>query len=96
MNMPEPPKACVDFDLGVQRFVRYLRTEKLRSNETVRAYVADLDDFRDYLAQAGRAPLLEQLNIIDQFHIRGFLADRFGKIKKVSVARKLAAVRTFL
>ncbi len=95
MNMPEPPKACVDFDLGVQRFVRYLRTEKLRSNETVRAYVADLDDFRDYLAQAGRAPLLEQLNIIDQFHIRGFLADRFGKIKKVSVARKLAAVRTF-
>ncbi len=85
----------MDFELGLKKFVRHLETEKLRSPETVRAYLADLTDFQGYLKRAGRHTQLAQLAEIDQFHVRGFLADRFGKIKKVSVARKLAAVRTF-
>jgi integrase/recombinase XerC len=85
----------MDLELGISKFVRHLETEKLRSKETVRAYLADLADFREYLVHAGRDSQLAQLNTIDQFHVRGFLADRFGKIKRVSVGRKLAAVRTF-
>ncbi len=85
----------MDFELGLKKFVRHLETEKLRSSETVRAYLADLTDFRDYLTKAGKQAQLADVADIDRFHVRGFLADRFGKIKKVSVARKLAAVRTF-
>ncbi|MBI4962147.1 MAG: tyrosine recombinase XerC [Desulfomonile tiedjei] len=75
-------------------FIRHLETEKLRSKETVRAYTADLEDFKAYLASChGRE--LSHVESIDTFHIRGFLAARFGKIKKVSLGRKLAGVRTF-
>jgi len=69
-----------------------LRTEKGRSPETIRAYLADLEDFRQYL-KAGAA--LKSVEALDQYHIRGFLAHRFGTIKKASVGRKLAAIRTF-
>lgn len=80
------------FDEAVRLFLRHLESEKSRSNETVRAYLADLQDFRRHLAALDQ---LEDVSEIDQFHVRGFLADRFGKIKKVSVGRKLSALRTF-
>ncbi len=80
------------FDEAVRRFLRHLESEKSRSKETVRAYLADLQDFRGHLASLDK---LEDITEIDQFHVRGFLADRFGKIKKVSVGRKLSALRSF-
>ncbi len=76
-------------------FRRHLETEKIRSKETVRAYMADLQDFREYLESITAAEALTNVQIIDRFHTRGFLASRFGKIKKISVGRKLAAIRTF-
>ena len=75
-------------------FIRHLETERLLSKETVRAYSADLQDFMTYLASCGAANL-SHVERIDSFHIRGFLAARFGKIKKVSLGRKLAGLRTF-
>lgn len=80
------------FDEAVKLFARHLETERLRSAETVRAYLADLRDFRSYLEVHG-AP--ENVSQIDPLHVRGFLASRFGKVKKVTMGRKLAAVRTF-
>ncbi|MFZ5867088.1 MAG: tyrosine recombinase XerC [Thermodesulfobacteriota bacterium] len=82
----------VHFDEAVKLFARHLETERLRSAETVRAYLADLRDFRSYLEAHG-AP--ESVSQIDPLHVRGFLASRFGKVKKVTMGRKLAAVRTF-
>lgn len=82
----------MDFDEAVRRFVRHLESEKSRSKETVRAYLADLQDFRGHLAALDK---VEDVSEIDQYHVRGFLADRFGKIRKVSVGRKLSALRTF-
>lgn len=38
---------------------------------------------------------MNRIEGIDPFHVRAFLATRFGRIKKVSVGRKLAAIRTF-
>ncbi len=67
----------------------------MRSPETVRAYMADLDGFRSFLEASATEKELNEVASIDQFHVRGFLASRFGKIKKVSVARKLASIRTF-
>ncbi len=83
------------FNEALAIFQRYLITEKMRSPETVRAYMADLRDFRAYLESSNGKKELANIENIDQFHVRGFLASRFNKISKVSVGRKLAAIRTF-
>jgi integrase/recombinase XerC len=83
------------FNEALAVFERYLITEKMRSPETVRAYRADLRDFGVYLESSNAKEELANVERIDQFHVRGFLASRFNKISKVSVGRKLAAVRTF-
>jgi integrase/recombinase XerC len=85
----------VNFDEAVAIFIRHLVSEKARSPETVRAYTSDLQDFRAYLEQSGAANELKKVDQIDQFHVRGFVASRFGRIKKVSTGRKIAAIRTF-
>lgn len=85
----------MDFQIAVKLFIRHLETEKQRSPETVRAYSSDLDDFSRFLAGTGADGELGHVDRIDAFHVRGFVAHRFGKIKKESVGRKLAAVRTF-
>jgi integrase/recombinase XerC len=85
----------VKFDEAVTLFTRHLISEKARSPETIRAYASDLQDFRAYLEQSGSGKELKAIGRIDQFHIRGFVANRFGKIKKVSTGRKVAAIRTF-
>jgi integrase/recombinase XerC len=84
----------LNFDDATRLFIRHLETEKLRSKETVRAYTADLQDFKCYLGSHSLQEL-KHVNRIDAFHIRGFFAARFGKIKKASLGRKLAGIRTF-
>ncbi|MFC1833363.1 tyrosine recombinase XerC [Thermodesulfobacteriota bacterium] len=81
----------VEFDAALKLFVRHITTEKARSPETVRAYRSDLTEFGLYLASTWDLAAVEE---VDSFHVRGFLTSRFGKIKKVSVGRKLAAIRT--
>jgi integrase/recombinase XerC len=85
----------VNFQEAVKLFIRHLETEKLRSRETVRAYRSDLADFCNFLKGSGGTRELESVDRIDSFHLRGFVANRFGKIAKPSVGRKLAALRTF-
>ncbi len=85
----------MNFDEALQLFLRHLATEKVRSKETIRAYYSDLQGFRKHLEASGGLNHLKLVEGIDPFHVRGFLATRFGRIKKVSVRRKLAAIRTF-
>ncbi len=85
----------MNFHEALRGFIRHLETEKLRSAETVRAYRADLEDFHDYVLRSGGSGPLDDLTRIDTFHVRGFIADRFGKIKKETIGRKLTAIRTF-
>ena len=85
----------MNFDEALQLFLRHLATEKVRSKETVRAYASDLQDFREHLEFSVGSKQLQHVEGIDPFHVRGFIAARFGHIKKVSVGRKLAAIRTF-
>lgn len=81
----------MEFHLALSLFQRYLQSEKGRSPETVRAYLADLADFSRY----AKSLIQDDVRAVDVFHVRGFAADKYGKIKKVSVGRKLAAVRSF-
>lgn len=85
----------MDYQQAVKSFMRHLETEKLRSQETVRAYRADLFDFQVYLEEATGQKVLKRVDRIDSFHVRGFVANRYGRIKKESIGRKLAAIRTF-
>ncbi|MFH0822725.1 MAG: site-specific integrase, partial [Pseudomonadota bacterium] len=62
-------------------FERYLRSEKARSPETIRAYMSDLAEFATYLANA-KGP--SEVDAVDRFHVRGFLAKGFGKLTKTT------------
>ena len=81
------------------QFLEHLRYERNVSAHTLRNYASDLEQFLDYLAPADpktgkrNEPALKQ---IDHITIREWLAElHASKKKKSSVARKLAALRTF-
>lgn len=80
-------------------FKNYLEIEKGASEHTVRAYVKNVEQFMDYLAESrslARADLqgfdFESLTSLD---FRGYLAHLYNQNKKSSIERKLAALRTF-
>jgi integrase/recombinase XerC len=81
------------------QFLEHLRYERNVSEHTLRNYASDLNQFLDYLAPAHprtgkrNAPGIQQ---IDHITIREWLSTLHSAQKrKASVARKLAALRTF-
>jgi len=81
------------------QFFDHLRYERNVSEHTLRNYRSDLSQFLDYLAPADRqsgkrnAPDIHE---IDHLTIREWLSTlHLAQKKKTSVARKLAALRTF-
>lgn len=79
---------------ALQSFLLYLEVQKGHSPATLRAYGVDLLQFEEYLREQGVDP--EQPESVTRRHIQRFLASRFhAGMAKSSMARKLAAVRTF-
>jgi integrase/recombinase XerC len=81
----------------VRLFLDDLRHRRGVSEHTLRGYRADLRQFTAYLAEELRIPSLRlRVEAIDALALRGFLAHlhRQGTARS-SVARKLAALRTF-
>jgi integrase/recombinase XerC len=81
----------------VRLFLDDLRHRRGVSEHTLRGYRADLRQFTGYLAEELRIPSLRlRVEAIDALALRGFLAHlhRQGTARS-SVARKLAALRTF-
>jgi integrase/recombinase XerC len=82
----------------INQFLEHLRYERNVSQHTLRNYASDLEQFLDYLdsgtdKSCRRLPPIEQ---IDHLTIREWLATlHSAQKKKASVARKLAALRTF-
>jgi integrase/recombinase XerC len=78
----------------IERFINYLRYERNASPETVDDYGADVRLFRQFLTPPG-APTLP-LAEVDHRVIREFVSWLYDrKLQKVTVARKLSALRTF-
>src|SRR5882762_9518917 len=83
----------------LSQFLEHLRYERNVSEHTLRNYQSDLEQFHDHLAPAD--PLTGKRNEpdlpqIDHLTIREWLATlHAAQKKKSSVARKLAALRTF-
>src|SRR5215472_12228997 len=81
------------------QFLDHLRYERGVSEHTLRNYASDLRQFFDFLAPPAKQTVTRQsppLDQIDHITIREWLSDlHSGHKSKSSVARKLAALRTF-
>jgi integrase/recombinase XerC len=84
----------------LNQFLEHLRYERNVSEHTLRNYSSDLQQFLDYLApvdQRTNKRTFPKAQEIDHITIREWLATLHSAQKrKSSIARKLAAVRTFL
>jgi integrase/recombinase XerC len=85
---------------AIEAFGTHLATERNLSPHTRRSYLADLGQFRVFLAEngllsaGGSEP--EQLAAIDHLAVRSFLGSLYRrKVRKVTIVRKIAALRTF-
>ena len=79
---------------AVERFLHHLRNVKNASRHTLRNYASDLEQFVTYLAPPG--PEVPALAEIDHLLIREYLGSLHDqKLEKSSIARKLAALRSF-
>lgn len=83
----------------ISDFKDYLEIEKNASEHTVRAYVKNVEQFIGYLAETRGLSVadMQAFNFkeVTQLDMRGYLAYLYGKNKKSSIERKLAAIRTF-
>jgi integrase/recombinase XerC len=80
---------------AVEKFLAYLRAVRNASPNTLRSYRMDLEQFFAYLSPDGTE--WQDLRRIDHLLIReylGYLHDK--QLQKSSIARKLAALRSFL
>ncbi|SDG97583.1 integrase/recombinase XerC [Alteribacillus persepolensis] len=73
-------------------FKRYLQVEKNASEQTIRAYEKDLQDYREFLAAEGLASPLQA----DSYVARTYFSHLYNKAyQRATVARKVSALRTF-
>jgi integrase/recombinase XerC len=82
----------------IDQFLEHLRYERNVSEHTLRNYSSDLDQFCEYLAPTAHEAQrnLPDIREIDHITIREWLATLHSEKKsKASIARKLAALRTF-
>jgi integrase/recombinase XerC len=81
----------------IDDFAIHLEIERNLSLHTRQAYVADLKQFLTYLKAGVKVePAMCRSTDVDQMLIRGFLRSLYlAKLKRVSIARKLAALRAF-
>ncbi|HEY6246676.1 MAG TPA: tyrosine recombinase XerC [Pyrinomonadaceae bacterium] len=83
----------------IEQFLEHLRYERNVSAHTLRNYASDLEQFVDHVAPAdpkSGARKFPELKNVDHLTIREWLAELHStQKKKASIARKLAALRTF-
>jgi integrase/recombinase XerC len=82
----------------IQQFGEHLRGERGVSPHTLRNYLSDLEQFRQFLA--GRKLCLDDCGAVDAGKVdiyvaRGYLAVLTKDRKKSSIGRKLAALKSF-
>ena len=83
----------------IERFLEYLRVERNASVHTLRSYSTDLEQFRNFLLSSELHVDKKNGDVavekIDHLAIRAYLSHLYRGHKKSSLARKLAAQRSF-
>jgi len=81
-------------DSAVKQFLNYLRSVRNSSPNTIRSYESDLDQFLHFLTPPGVAMPTPQ--DVTHLMIREFMSHLHDmNLEKTSIARKLAAIRSF-
>jgi integrase/recombinase XerC len=79
---------------AIRQFLGYLQFVRNASPKTLVNYQTDLDQFVAYVTPPGERPL--RLNAVDHLVIREFIGHLYDRgLQRSSVARKLAALRSF-
>jgi len=82
-------KGFLKLEKHIELFINFLKGERDVSPHTLRAYGEDLEEFLRFVDKHPKD--------IDNLDIRSFLASLYKKgLKKSSIARKLATIRSFL
>lgn len=80
------------FDDAITRFRDHLVAEKASSEHTVAAYLSDLGQFAEFLADGdGKSP--PPVESVDRTQIRAFLGRLHRSAKPATIARKLSSIR---
>jgi integrase/recombinase XerC len=86
-------------DSAIEQFSRFLLSERNASRETVRAYLREVSELRQFLSETGKgfSPHDGSLSwaSVSVADMRRFLAARYPGKKGSTMARKIAALRTF-
>ena len=76
----------------IDRFLSFLLGERRSPELTVRTYQRDLGKFRKFIIDKGFPADASELDVRA---LRSFLVSLFGRVKPATMARKIAALRTF-
>ncbi|MDR3190664.1 MAG: tyrosine recombinase XerC [Lactobacillaceae bacterium] len=80
-------------DNKIALFHDYLRVERQYSDQTVRAYLSDINEFTLFLAETGKASDLVTVDLLD---VRVFLSHLYeNEDVQRTIARKVSALRSF-
>ncbi len=80
----------------IDEFMEYLAIERNCSTNTLKAYSVDLEEFFAFLSNEFNKKIgIGELVKVDNLMLRKFLTVLYKKNKKVTVSRKLGAIRSF-
>lgn len=85
-------------DVQLEKFLEYLRTEKRYSKHTLRSYENDLKPLEGFIRESFPQAVEQkdlQWDKVPLWVLRGYLAVSFGKLHANSLARRIAAIRSF-
>jgi integrase/recombinase XerC len=81
---------------AITEFDRHMAVERNLSDRTRKSYLSDLRQYKTFLEMQPVSAGNEGAIPIDQIVIRSFLASLYrGKLRKVTISRKVAALRSF-
>lgn len=84
----------LNVEAAIAKFLHYLEYVRNASPKTVENYKIDLEQFLTYLTPPGQKPI--PIDSVDHLVVREFVNDLYDRrLEKTSIARKLAAVRSF-